>query len=103
VISTFDINVPCDESIDLDVVAAPLFVRAPAPGDRFEPLGMTGRSARLADFLRGRRVPLHHRKHVPLICDQHGIIWVVGHRIADRVKITEQTLKVLGLRWIQQV
>jgi hypothetical protein len=24
---------------------------------------------------------------------------VVGHRIADRVKVTEQTRRTLGLRW----
>ena len=27
----------------------------------------------------------------PLLCDALGIVWVVGHRIADRVKVTEQT------------
>jgi tRNA(Ile)-lysidine synthase len=102
VISTFDTNAPRDESIDLDVVAPPLFVRAPIPGDRFEPLGMGGRSTPLAGFFRGRRVVPSSRARVPLVCDQRGIIWVVGHRIADRVKITERTLSTLGLRWIQQ-
>ena len=35
----------------------------------------------------------------PLLCDAAGIVWVVGHRIADRVKVTEQTRRTLGLRW----
>jgi tRNA(Ile)-lysidine synthase len=37
-----------------------------------------------------------------LVCDQIGIIWVVGHRIADRVKVSEKTRSRLGLRWFRQ-
>ena len=38
-----DPDAPRDETIDLDRVFPPLCVRGPAPGDRFEPLGMAGR------------------------------------------------------------
>jgi tRNA(Ile)-lysidine synthase len=86
-----------DETLDRDRVVEPLFVRAPAPGDRFAPLGMGGKSMPLADFFRGRRVLRHRRLDTPVICDQRGIIWVAGHRIADRVKLTEQTVQRLTL------
>jgi tRNA(Ile)-lysidine synthase len=33
------------------------------------------------------------------VCDQLGIVWVAGHRIADRVRITDQTRRKLGLCW----
>ena len=69
------------------------------PGDRFEPLGMGGKSRPLNDFFRGRRVGREERTRTPLLCDALGIIWVVGHRIAERVKVTEQTARTLGLRW----
>ncbi len=49
----------------------------------------------LADFFRGRRVTPERRARTPLVCDQVGIIWVAGHRIAERVKATEQTAHVL--------
>jgi tRNA(Ile)-lysidine synthase len=89
---------PQDETLDRDRVVEPLFVRAPAPGDRFEPLGMGGESMPLADFFRGRRVRRGQRANTPLVFDQRGIIWVAGHRIADRVKQTEQTERRLSLR-----
>ncbi|MGP0070237.1 MAG: tRNA lysidine(34) synthetase TilS [Isosphaeraceae bacterium] len=89
-----------DESVDFDQVALPLSIRAPLLGDRFEPLGMGGRSMPLADFFRGRHVPPERRSDIPLVCDQVGIIWVVGHRIADRVKVTGKTRNRLGLRWL---
>jgi tRNA(Ile)-lysidine synthase len=87
------------ETIDLDQVSLPLVVRAPATGDRFEPLGMGGQSMPLADFFRGRHVRRADRNRVPLVCDQKGIIWVVGHRISDGVKVGEQTRRTLGLSW----
>ena len=87
-----------DETVDLDRIAPPLRVRSPVPGDRFEPLGMAGRGTPLNDFFRGRRVPHEERARTPLLCDELGIVWVVGHRIADRVKVTDRTRRTLGLR-----
>ena len=49
----------------------------------------------LADFFRGRHVPHDRRACIPLVCDREGIIWVVGHRIADRVRRTEGQSKSL--------
>ncbi len=87
-----------DEVVDFDQVAGPLFVRAPMAGDRFDPLGMGGKRMVLADFFRGRRVPPDQRVNTPLVCDGVGIVWVAGHRIAERVKETSQTKRRLTLR-----
>jgi tRNA(Ile)-lysidine synthase len=89
---------PDTELIDFDQVHFPLQIRPPAPADRFEPLGMGGSTTPLADFFRGRRIPRDQRSRTPLVCDQIGVIWVAGHRIAERVKRTEQTSRTLGLR-----
>ena len=97
--TTLDPDEPRDESIDLDALALPLLIRQGDPGDRFEPLGLGGRSRPLNDFFRGRRVPRDRRRSVPIVCDQAGIVWVVGHRIAHRVRLTEQTRRALGLRF----
>jgi tRNA(Ile)-lysidine synthase len=85
------------EVVDLGHIRPPLTVRGPAPGDRFDPLGMGGRTRPLADFFRGRRVARADRPGVPLVCDATGIIWVVGHRIADRVRVGDATARRLGL------
>jgi len=94
-----DVTDPCDESVDLDALALPLSIRQAEPGDRFEPLGLEGRTRPLNDFFRGRRVPRARRGSIPLVCDQSGIIWVVGHRIAHRVRLTGETRRTLGLRF----
>jgi tRNA(Ile)-lysidine synthase len=89
---------PGDELVDLDALALPLTIRQAEPGDRFGPLGLGGRTQPLNDFFRGRGVPRPDRGSVPIVCDQEGIIWVVGHRIADRVRRTDATRRTLGLR-----
>jgi tRNA(Ile)-lysidine synthase len=91
-------DAPRDETIDLDRLVPPLLVRAPRPGDRFTPLGMGGSQA-LNDFFRGRRVSPAQRRGTPLVCDRLGIVWVVGHRIAQRVRRTDATRREVGLRW----
>ena len=91
---------PFAERIDLDRLVPPLVVDAPRPGDRFDPLGLDGHSMPLADFLRGRPVPRTDRPRVPIVRDADGIVWVVGHRIGHRARLTGATRRVAVLRWI---
>jgi tRNA(Ile)-lysidine synthase len=88
-----------DESVDLDALVLPLLIRQAEPGDRFDPLGLDGQSQSLNDFFRGRRVARADRGSVPIVCDQAGIVWVVGHRISYRVRLTGETRRTLGLRF----
>lgn len=99
VVLTLDPDSARDETIDLDRVSPPLLIRGPVAGDRFEPLGMGGKATPLNDFFRGRRIPLSVRTSTPLLCDRLGIIWVIGHRICDRVKVGTATVCRAGLRW----
>jgi tRNA(Ile)-lysidine synthase len=91
-------EVVADEVVDFDQVAGALYVRAAVPGDRFDPLGMGGKGMPLADFFRGRRVSPARRARTPLVCDQSGIVWVAGHRIAERVKETSRTERRVKFR-----
>src|SRR5262249_40873099 len=99
IVATLEPTAPRDETLDLDTLALPLLVRRPVAGDRFEPLGMDGRSTPLNDFFRSRHVARTRRDSAALVCDQQGIVWVVGHRIAHRVRRTDATRRTLGLRF----
>ena len=99
VVATLGPDDPRDEAVDLDRVVPPLIVCAPEAGDRLDPLGLGGRTQPLNDFFRGRRVPGEARARVPLVRDAAGIVWVVGHRISHRVRLTAETRQRLGLRW----
>ncbi len=81
--------------LDADRMTAPFTVRSIRAGDRFRPLGMHG-TKKVSDFLTDRKIPSVMRDEIPLLCDQSGIVWLVGHEIADRVKVTETTKKILS-------
>lgn len=73
-----------------------LLCRAWRPGDRFQPLGMTGHK-KLQDFFVDAGVPREQRPGVLVLEDKSGIVWVVGHRLSDAVKLTPATKRVLEL------
>jgi len=85
-------------SFDLNEVGKELTVRQRRPGDRFQPLGMS-QAKKLQDFMVDSRIPRSWRDRVPLICSPEQILWVVGWRIDDRVKVTENTKDVLHLQF----
>jgi tRNA(Ile)-lysidine synthase len=74
-----------------------LEIRHARHGDRFDPLGMRGQTQRVSEFLRCRGVPSQLRSASILVCDRQGVVWIVGHRISDRVRITDSTKEVLHL------
>ena len=83
-------------AFDLDLVAFPLKLRKWSAGDRFCPLGMR-QHKKLSDFLIDTKVPVNYKHEVQVLLSQGRIVWVVGHRIDDRFKITEDTTKVLEI------
>jgi len=85
---------------DLHKTGTDLFVRQRRPGDRFQPLGMS-MPKRLQEFMVDAKIPRSWRGHIPIVCSLQQIIWVVGWRIADRVKTTEASKEILRLEFIK--
>ena len=84
--------------MDRDCVSFPLLLRSVQPGDRFRPLGMRG-SKKLKDLFIDAKISRSRRRLVPVLCDSQRIIWVVGHRIDDRVRVTAQTRRLLRIEY----
>lgn len=85
-------------AIDASRCGERMTVRGPKAGDRFRPLGMRG-DKKLGDFLTDAKVPRPQRPSTPVVTSESGIIWVVGHRIDERCKVTKNTKRVLVLEW----
>jgi len=75
-----------------------LTVRGRHPGDRFQPLGIT-LPKKLNEFMIDARIPRSWRRRIPIVCSPEQIIWVVGYRIDERAKVTDNTEKVLRLEF----
>lgn len=76
--------------IDADKISFPLTLRTWKPGDIFIPIGMRGKK-KISDLLTDLKLTPAHKKNVHVLCDANHIIWVVGIRPDDRVKITTTT------------
>ena len=76
---------------DMDNIAFPLKLRRWKKGDRFRPLGMKG-SKLLSDFFNDLGFSTYQKQKVWIMEDANGLIlWVVGYRISDKVKISDST------------
>ena len=83
--------------IDARLVSRGLTTRQSKPGDRFRPFGMKGGSRLVSDFLAERGLSVFERQRQWLVCHGDDIVWVIGHRIDDRFRITAATKKILKL------
>jgi tRNA(Ile)-lysidine synthase len=88
-----------EEFLDMENVELPLVVRFPRPGDRMRPLGAPG-SRKLQDIFTDLHVPPWLRTRTLLVTVEDRPIWIVGRRIADAVKLTDGTRKVLRLKFV---
>jgi tRNA(Ile)-lysidine synthase len=83
---------------DLDKTGDKLVVRSRRRGDRFQPLGLD-QPKKLGEFMIDAKIPQAWRQQIPLVCSPEHIIWVVGWRIDDRVKVNEETKQILRLEF----
>jgi tRNA(Ile)-lysidine synthase len=85
---------PGTACLDLSQIHFPLVLRKWQKGDLFQPLGMSG-SRKLSDFFVDNKLSINQKKDTWLLISAGIIIWVVGHRIDHRFRVTPLTDKIL--------
>lgn len=83
--------------IDYDKVSGELWIRQRKSGDKFSPLGLGG-SKKLKDYMIDKKIPQDKRNSIPILCDNSGIIWVIGYGLSDKYKITKETKQTLRIK-----
>jgi tRNA(Ile)-lysidine synthase len=87
-----------EEFLDLEKVELPLVARFPRAGDRMRALGAPG-SRKLQDIFTDLHVPPPLRRRTLVVTAADRPIWIVGRRIAEGVKLTDRTRRVLRLKY----
>ncbi|MFZ5552673.1 MAG: tRNA lysidine(34) synthetase TilS [Bacteroidota bacterium] len=82
--------------LDYDKIRFPVMIRKWYRGDSFFPLGMKGRK-KLSDFFIDNKYSLVEKENIYVLVSGDQVIWVIGKRLDDRFKITEQTSNILQL------
>jgi len=80
------------EVFDLDRIEPPLFIRNKKSGDYIE--AKVGKK-RLKKIYHEYRIPLRRRNELMMLCDQKGILWILGVVRAFRGFINKKTKKIL--------
>lgn len=87
--------------LDADQTGYPVTIRKWESGDRFRPLGMSG-FKKVSDYLTDKKRDIFTKEERMVAATQSGeIACLIGERIDDRFKITEQTKRVLELELIK--
>ncbi len=93
-------NIPDDPQsacLDLDKLTFPLNIRKWKQGDYFFPLGMKSKK-KLSDYFTDRKFSIPQKENTWLLCDGQDIVWIIGHRIDDRYKVTSATRNIYIVR-----
>lgn len=64
----------------------------------FMVISADGKRKRLKNYLIDEKVPRSEREHVLLLVDSAHVVWAIGYRISEDVKVTEHTKKILEIQ-----
>ena len=82
--------------IDASLLQFPLKLRRWQEGDRFMPFGMNG-SKKVSDLLTDLKVPAVEKDRQFVLLSGEDIVWVVGRRIDDRYRLTDDSVRVMRI------
>jgi tRNA(Ile)-lysidine synthase len=82
--------------LDVDKLKFPLKIRKWREGDWFRPLGMRGKK-KVSDFMIDEKIPLNLKGRILIVTSGDDIVWVVGHRIDDRFRISDKTKNIFKI------
>lgn len=84
-------------AMDAAALRGRLVLRAVQPSDRFRPFGLEGTQL-VSDYLTDRHRSRFEKLSALVLCDDCGIVWLVGERPAARVAVVPATSEVVCCR-----
>jgi len=83
-------------SLDYDKITFPLIIRKWQKGDYFFPIGLIGKK-KISKFFKDEKLSITAKENIWLLLSNNQIIWVIGHRLDERFKVTKTTNKILKI------
>lgn len=83
---------------DASELLFPLSVRRWHDGDKFQPIGMGGKTKKVSDLLCELKMPQREKDEVLVLLSRGQIAWVIGIRPDERFKVKPTTRRVIKAR-----
>lgn len=85
---------PLIEYFDADKFPEQCVIRHWRDGDRITPIGMEG-SMTVSDFLTNAKINVVDKRKVLVLCSGDEVLWVIGYRIHNGYKVTQETASIM--------
>lgn len=85
---------------DYDKIKNTIFLRNRMQGDYLQ-INNKGNVKTIKALFIDEKVPKEQRDSIPLLCDGNHVMWVLGGRISEGYKITEQSRKILVVKMME--
>ncbi len=82
---------------DNELIRENLVVRSWLPGDFIMPLGMKGKKKKLQDIFTDQKIDRLSKTDIIVVQHQKDILWVVGHTISEKYKLTENSTRAFKI------
>lgn len=84
--------------LDYDKIKDGFLVRSRKQGDYFI-LNAQGHHKKLHRYMIDEKIPAHERAHILLLAKENEIVWMIGGRISENYKVTEETTCILEITY----
>ena len=83
--------------MDYDKIKGTMQLRTRQEKD-FLVLSADGRKKKLKKYFVDEKIPRQERDRILLLADGSHILWVIGYRISEGIKVTERTRRILEIQ-----
>ena len=87
--------------LDLDKLEFPLILRHWKKGDYLYPFGMKLRKKKVSKYFKDQKIPIHEKETIWILESNKKVVWIVGERIDERYRVTDNTKQVFSLHQIK--
>lgn len=84
--------------LDYDKIEDDLYVRSRQNGD-YLIVNSEGGHKKIKDYLSDMKIPREERDKILMLASGQKILWVIGYRISEDVKVTRNTTKILKISY----
>lgn len=89
------------KSLAYDRIKGPLVIRTRRTGDYIS-VNNRGGTKKLKDYFIDEKIPSAERDNILLLADGNHILWVVGYRISESAKVTEETKQIFTVTFTKE-